>query len=66
MTDDDYAGLTVTPPVLTISRGRKDTFTVKLDTEPAEEEVAVISVVANDLRRHREPTHPDFYAHQLA
>ena len=34
VTDDDTAGFTVVPTVLTISRGREDTFTVKLNTEP--------------------------------
>ena len=65
VTDDDMAGLTVTPPVLTISRGRKDTFTVKLNTEPTGN-VDVTLRVADDVRRRSEPTHPDFYAHQLA
>ena len=32
--DDDNAGLTVVPTVLTISEGRTDTFTVKLNTKP--------------------------------
>ena len=32
--DDDNAGLTVVPTALTISEGRTDTFTVKLDTKP--------------------------------
>ncbi len=34
VTDDDRAGLTVVPTDLRISRGREDTFTVKLNSKP--------------------------------
>ena len=36
VTDDDNAGLTVAPTALTISEGRTDTFTVKLNTDPVD------------------------------
>ena len=39
--DDDADGFTVTPEFLTISRGREDTFTVKLNTEPVGATVTV-------------------------
>ena len=45
VTDDDDAGLTVTPESLIISQGRTDTFTVKLNTEP----VSSVTVTAENF-----------------
>ena len=44
ITDDDSAGVTVTPPTLTIDEGATSTYTVVLDSEPT----ATTTVTVND------------------
>ena len=49
VTDDDVAGLTVTPASLTISRGQVDTFTVKLNTEPKPDDGVTVTATSADI-----------------